>query len=129
VVSFDGRGALDMKSLAIAQFVSMLALKRSKSRLARDVIFLGTADEEAGGELGAGWFVKNHPELLGDAEYLLNEGGGNVITPDGRLVAVGLSPAEKSPAWLKLTAVAEPVTPQSHGQTRRSIVWCGRSAG
>lgn len=103
-----GRGALDMKSLAIAQFVSLLALKRTKATLARDIIFLGTADEEAGGELGAGWFVKNHPELIGGAEYLLNEGGGNIITQDGRPVAFGLSPAEKSPAWLKLTAVAEP---------------------
>ena len=124
-----GRGALDMKSLAIAQFVSMLALKRSKSRLARDVIFLGTADEEAGGEFGAGWFVKNHPELLGDAEYLLNEGGGNVITPDGRLVAVGLSPAEKSPAWLKLTAVAEPghaSVPRSDSAVNRLVRALGR---
>jgi acetylornithine deacetylase/succinyl-diaminopimelate desuccinylase-like protein len=32
--------------------------------LNRDVIFMATADEEAGGALGAGWIVKNHPEAF-----------------------------------------------------------------
>ncbi|MGH9799229.1 MAG: M20/M25/M40 family metallo-hydrolase, partial [Blastocatellia bacterium] len=55
-----GRGAQDMKSVGIAQFVAMLALKRAKFPLKRDIIFLATADEEAGGQQGAGWFAKNH---------------------------------------------------------------------
>src|SRR5262245_227106 len=99
-----GRGAMDMKSLGIAQFVSILTLKRAKVKLARDVIFLATADEEAGGLLGAGWFAKNHPELLGDAEFLLNEGGGNSADGEGRVLAIGVGPSEKTPAWLRLTA-------------------------
>ena len=56
-----GRGAMDMKSLGMAQFITLLTLKRSRAPLTRDVIFLATADEEAGGTLGAGWFAKNRP--------------------------------------------------------------------
>ncbi len=103
-----GRGAMDMKSLGIAQFMAMLLLNRARVPLRRDLIFLGTADEEAGGLMGAGWFVRNHPELLGKAEFLLNEGGSNYVEDDGRVRAVGISPAEKTPAWLRLTARGEP---------------------
>jgi len=103
-----GRGALDMKSLAIAQLMVMLRLKRERIPLARDLIFIGTADEEAGGRLGAEWLVSRHPELLGGAEYLFNEGGGNLVQADGRVLAIGLSAVEKTPAWLRLTATGPP---------------------
>ncbi len=99
-----GRGAIDMKSLGMAQFVTMLALKRSKALLKRDVIFLATADEEAGGRVGAGWFAENHAELLGNAEYLFNEGGSNQVDSNGRVISIGVGPSEKTPAWLRLTA-------------------------
>lgn len=103
-----GRGAMDMKSLGIAQFMTLLTIKRAKIQLKRDLIFLGTADEEAGGLLGAGWFVKNHPELLGQAEFLFNEGGNNLVDAEGRVLAIGVGPSEKTPAWLRLTATGEP---------------------
>ena len=99
-----GRGAMDMKSLGMAQFVTLLTLKRAKARLSRDVIFLATADEEAGGMNGAGWFAKHHPELLGKAEFLLNEGGGYLADGEGGVLAIGVGPSEKTPAWLRLTA-------------------------
>ncbi len=108
-----GRGAMDMKSLGMAQFVTMLTLKRAKVPIKRDVIFLATADEEAGGVTGAGWFAKNHPELIAGAEFLFNEGGNNVVEPDGRVLAVGVGPSEKAPAWLRLTTTGEP----GHGST------------
>ena len=49
-----GRGALDDKGPGIMELAAMLTLKRQKIALKSDVIFLGTADEEAGGALGAG---------------------------------------------------------------------------
>ncbi len=110
-----GRGAMDMKSLGMAQFVTLLTLKRAKVPRTRDVIFLATADEEAGGLQGAGWFAKNHPELIKDAEFLFNEGGNNIVDPGGRVVAIGVGPSEKTPAWLRLTATGEP----GHGSTPR----------
>jgi acetylornithine deacetylase/succinyl-diaminopimelate desuccinylase-like protein len=102
-----GRGAMDMKSLGMAQFVTLLTLKRAKVPLKRDVIFLATADEEAGGLNGAGWFAKNHPELTAGAEFLFNEGGSNVVDPNGRVLTIGVGPSEKAPAWLRLTATGE----------------------
>jgi acetylornithine deacetylase/succinyl-diaminopimelate desuccinylase-like protein len=103
-----GRGAMDMKSLGMAQFVTLLTLKRAKVPLKRDVIFLGTADEEAGGLSGAGWFAKNHPELLANAEFLFNEGGSNNVDAIGNVLSIGVGPSEKTPAWLRLTAMGEP---------------------
>lgn len=103
-----GRGSQDMKSVGVAQFMTLVALKRAKVSLKRDIIFLATADEEAGGLQGAGWFAKNHPELLGKAEFLFNEGGNNVVDAGGKVLAVGVGPSEKTPAWLRLTATGEP---------------------
>jgi len=56
-----GRGALDTKTLGVVELETFLALHRAKVPLDRDVIFMATADEEAGGNFGAGWMVKNHP--------------------------------------------------------------------
>jgi len=70
-----GRGALDMKHMVTMEAMTMLLLKRSGVRLKRDVIFMAAADEECGGNEGAGWVVKNRPELI-HSEYALNEGGG-----------------------------------------------------
>ncbi|MBI5653210.1 MAG: M20/M25/M40 family metallo-hydrolase [Chloroflexi bacterium] len=70
-----GRGALDTKELAVMELIAMLQLKREGKPLARDIIFMANADEETGGKLGAGWMVKEHPDLI-RAEYAINEGGG-----------------------------------------------------
>jgi acetylornithine deacetylase/succinyl-diaminopimelate desuccinylase-like protein len=70
-----GRGTLDTKELAAMELMVLLMLKREGKPLARDIIFMANADEEAGGRLGAGWMVKEHPDLI-RAEYAINEGGG-----------------------------------------------------
>ena len=70
-----GRGTLDTKELAAMELMVLLLLKREGKPLARDIIFMANADEEAGGRLGAGWMVKEHPDLI-RAEYAINEGGG-----------------------------------------------------
>lgn len=73
-----GRGAIDDKGMLAANLMTMLLLQRELAgggaRLARDVLFVATSDEEASGEAGIGWLIENHPELL-DAEFVLNEGG------------------------------------------------------
>ncbi len=103
-----GRGALDMKGEAITQLLSLLTLKRAGVPLKRDVIFLATADEEIGGGVGAGWFVEHHPELVRDAEFLLNEGGTIRTDTNGRIEYYGVGTTEKSPFWLNLTAHGTP---------------------
>ncbi|MCG6955026.1 MAG: M20/M25/M40 family metallo-hydrolase, partial [Gemmatimonadetes bacterium] len=79
-----GRGTLDTKSSGILNLAAFLALHRSGVPLKRDVMFVATADEEAGGSHGAGWLVKNHPEIFKDIGFLLNEGGGGEIV-DGKV--------------------------------------------
>ena len=101
-----GRGALDMKSTGIAQLEAFLALKRSGRRLSRDVILMATADEEAGGELGAGWVVQHHPEAFAGAGFLLNEGGAGREIEGQRIFQVEV--AQKRPFWLRLTATDTP---------------------
>ncbi|MEO7220420.1 MAG: M20/M25/M40 family metallo-hydrolase, partial [Gemmatimonadaceae bacterium] len=71
-----GRGTLDTKTLGIVQLQAFLALHRARVPLERDVIFIATADEEAGGAYGAGWLVKNRPDAFKGAGLVLNEGHG-----------------------------------------------------
>ncbi len=108
-----GRGALDDKGPAIMELMTFLALKRQNVRLKGDVVFLGTADEEAGGALGAGYLVEKHPELFQNVGLVLNEGGGIRVGEDGRARVYNVSVAEKTPLWLRLTATGTP----GHGST------------
>jgi len=103
-----GRGALDDKGPAIMELAAMLALKRQRIALKSDVIFLGTADEEAGGALGAGYLLENHPELFENVDLVFNEGGGIRVGEDGRARVYNVSVTEKTPLWLRLTATGTP---------------------
>lgn len=101
-----GRGALDMKSEGLLHLMTMIILAREKPKLSRDVIFLATADEEVKDE-GSIWMIANKGELFKDAEYLLTEGGDNLLE-NGSVKYVGVDVAEKAPYWLQLTATGQP---------------------
>jgi acetylornithine deacetylase/succinyl-diaminopimelate desuccinylase-like protein len=108
-----GRGARDMKGLGITQLATFLSLHRSGAELNRDVIFLATADEEAGGFFGVGWLIENRPEIFEGAGFLLNEGGGARV--DGGEIVFGVEVTQKVPVWLRLTAIDTP----GHGSSPR----------
>lgn len=72
-----GRGTLDMKGVALCQLDAFLALARTRRTPERDVIFLGTADEEAGGTMGVAWLLAHRPDIFDGVRYVLNEGGIN----------------------------------------------------
>jgi len=101
-----GRGAQDMKDEGLAQLVVMVMLKREKVELDRDVIFLGVADEEANGT-GTDWFIANQRDLLGNAEFLINEGGENLLE-NGKVKYVGVDVGEKTTFWLHVVAHGRP---------------------
>ena len=110
-----GRGAIDDKGMLAANLMTMLLLKRGlvngRGTLSRDVVFVATSDEEAGGEWGMGWLVKHHPEVL-DAEFALNEGGRTRIIEGGqRYLAV--QSAEK---------VSHVVTVTAHGSAGHAAI-------
>src|SRR4029077_13210571 len=64
-----GRGAIDMKSTGILQLAALLALKRAHVPLKRDLVFLATADEEAGSEFGAQFIADRRGDWLAGGEY------------------------------------------------------------
>src|SRR5262245_39894079 len=104
-----GRGAIDFKGgLAVfARAVMMLA--ENKVPLARDVIFLSEADEEAQ-PYNTSWLAERHwPKI--DCEFALNEGGWIIKGDDGRVKYVSISTADK---------VSVPVTVTARGTSTHS---------
>ncbi|HWK81328.1 MAG TPA: M20/M25/M40 family metallo-hydrolase [Thermomicrobiales bacterium] len=102
-----GRGALDMKSMVAGELTIFLELKRQGIPLDRDVIFAAFADEEVSGELGAGWVYQHRNDLIGDAEYALNEGGGYPVTVGG-VTFLGLGSGEKGQSIVRITFRGKP---------------------
>jgi acetylornithine deacetylase/succinyl-diaminopimelate desuccinylase-like protein len=101
-----GRGAQDMKSEGLAHLVVMVMLKREKVALDRDVIFVATADEEVD-DTGTDWMIAHERGLLGSAEFLITEGGENLLE-NGRVKFIGVDLAEKAPFWLHMVAHGRP---------------------
>lgn len=88
-----GRGAIDDKSMLVANLATFLALKRSSAHLNRDVIFLATPDEEAGGEAGIKILIARNWDKFA-AGYAINE-GGEVVAKDGKAQYVAVQASEK----------------------------------
>ena len=105
-VYLHGRGTLDSKALGIFQLQAMLALKAQDKALNRDLIFLATADEEAGGQYGVGWLLDKRPELFEHIGAVLNEGGRGDVR-DGKL-SFGIEVTQKLPLWLRINASGVP---------------------
>jgi acetylornithine deacetylase/succinyl-diaminopimelate desuccinylase-like protein len=95
-----GRGAVDMKGTAAMQ-LAVIRLLAAEARAAgrdpasdavpglrRDVLFAGTADEEAGGHAGIGWIVDQRPEWLRAAGALTEAGGVSVDLAGRRLYPI-----------------------------------------
>jgi acetylornithine deacetylase/succinyl-diaminopimelate desuccinylase-like protein len=97
-----GRGALDMKTTGILQLATLIRLKREGVKLHRDIVLIGTADEEVGAS-GMQALIAKRPEIFSGAELSLTE--GDVIDARGGGVrSWNVSVAEKAVLWLELTA-------------------------
>lgn len=101
-----GRGALDCKSLGIAELMVMLLLKRERIKLKGDVVTAATADEEAGGVFGAEWIVKEKFPFV-KTDYVINEGGGDGILTDKGYIFL-CQTAEKGIYWMRLKFKGRP---------------------
>src|SRR5256886_5608481 len=103
-----GRGAIDMKSTGIMHLAALLALKRAKAPLTRDLIFLATADEEAGSAYGARFVADQRRDWIAGAEYAISELGG-IETHAGFKAPLGhIVISEKTGLPLMLTAKGQP---------------------
>ena len=103
-----GRGAIDMKHMAALSACTMrlLAEHVGPGKLARDVIFAGVADEEAGCAKGSLFLVDQHPEKI-RAEYTLGEIGAFSQHLFGRTF-YPIQVAEKGVCWVRATFEGEP---------------------
>ena len=99
-----GRGAVDMKDVD----AMVLSVVRDRARTGRaprrPIRLVFTADEEAGGVLGAGWLVAHHPETVADCAEAIGEVGGFSLTVRDDLRLYLVQTAEKGIAWLNLIA-------------------------
>ena len=102
-----GRGALDVKSLGIANLMAFIELKRRALPLKRDVIYLATADEELGGRKGVGELLEKYPELFSNVGFVLNEGGYNETIVD-KVAFWGIEVQQKTPLFLRLHSEGMP---------------------
>lgn len=97
-----GRGTLDMKGGIVMMLCALLRAKSEGSRPAGDVVFAALSDEEAGGEYGAEFLTRNHPEHFKGIRYAIGEFGGFPMYWSGkRFYAIQVT--EKEVCWLKAT--------------------------
>jgi len=101
-----GRGAQDCKSLGVMELVALLLLKREGFLPRRNIVYMATADEEAGGKWGVDWLFQNHPEWM-KAGFVINEGGGLGMVMGEKHVYT-CQTAEKGICWIKLTFRGQP---------------------
>jgi acetylornithine deacetylase/succinyl-diaminopimelate desuccinylase-like protein len=115
-----GRGALDMKSLTAIEVMVLKLVKRNNIRLKSDLLLAATADEEKGGELGAGWLTRDHAEKI-RADYVINEGGGTAIPLEGKNLFT-IQTAEKGILWLRIQAKGTPGHGSKPGTADNAII-------
>ncbi len=106
-----GRGAYDMKCMTAIEIMVLKLLKRNNTKLKGDVVLAATADEERGGEEGAGYLLRNHKEKIW-CPYVINEGGG-LAFPSKKGYVFPIQTAEKGILWLRIKAKGTP----GHGST------------
>lgn len=109
-----GRGAIDMKGMAVMELLAFLEIKRSGIPRTRKIMYLGLADEESGSALGGRYISNNHKHLFEGYEYALNEGG--VATRDIAIpgsTIFNIQYAEKGNIWLR----AKITGTSGHGST------------
>lgn len=93
-----GRGSGDMKGGIAAQVMAMKLLKASGLPFKGRLQLWCTPDEETHGAYGAGYMVKNFPEMVKSDATIISEGRSQ--TP---LISPVMTAGEKGPHWLKLT--------------------------
>lgn len=104
-----GRGAFDMKQIAVAHMVALLTLIKEGFRPKGNLKLIFEADEERGGNKGAKLLVKNHYSDV-KVDFLITEGGGfKFPTGDDFVIQRG----EKGKCQTKLILSGTP----GHGST------------
>src|SRR6185436_1608437 len=70
-----GRGALDMKSIALCQLLALAKIQSSGRIPEHDIAFLASGEEEQGSDQGVKWLLAQRPDLFEGIAYAVTEGG------------------------------------------------------
>jgi len=97
-----GRGAIDFKGGMAVFARAVMQLAENRVPLARDVIFLVEADEEAA-QYNTTWLSRDHWAEI-ECEFAMNEGGWIIADPAGKVQYVSISTADKSSVAVVITA-------------------------
>jgi acetylornithine deacetylase/succinyl-diaminopimelate desuccinylase-like protein len=97
-----GRGALDMKGIALCELFAMAAVQRNGAP-EHDIVFLATAEEEEGSENGMKWLLAHRPDLFEDIEYAISEGGITEVISE-KMTYFGIEVGSKQRVHLMLRA-------------------------
>ena len=97
-----GRGAIDDKGMVAANLAAFIELKRSGTRLSRDVIFLADDDEEQGGDASIKAVIEKYWDKIA-CGFAINEGGG-VVSQNGKVQYVAIQTSEKVAYNVTVTA-------------------------
>jgi acetylornithine deacetylase/succinyl-diaminopimelate desuccinylase-like protein len=100
---YYGRGVADMKAMDAVWVDTMIRLKQAKTPPKKTLKMALTCGEETAEAFnGADWLVKNQAELI-SADFVLNEGGGGRLAPDGKKQALAIGVGEKTAQSYLLT--------------------------
>jgi len=98
-----GRGAADMKGIAICELEAFRSIARAGRIPEHDLIFLAVADEEAGGAFGTQWLLDHRPDVFEGVRYVINEGGITEMAKES-MTYFGIETASKQTINLDLVA-------------------------
>ena len=103
-----GRGAIDMKDFDAMVLAVVEQWHRDNTRPQRDIVLAFTADEEAGGTLGAHHLVDHHAGWFDGCTEAIGEVGGFSYTVSDDLRLYLIETAEKGLDWIRLHATGRP---------------------
>ncbi|WP_027347109.1 M20/M25/M40 family metallo-hydrolase [Hamadaea tsunoensis] len=103
-----GRGAVDMKDFDAMVLATVRQWHAEGYQPERDIVLCFTADEEAGGDYGAHYLVKEHADLFEGCTEAIGEVGGFSVTVGNDLRLYLIQTAEKGIDWLRLHASGRP---------------------
>ncbi len=92
---FYARGAADDKAMAAIWVDLLIRLHQEGFRPRRSIRMALTCGEETSDRVnGADYLLRNHRALV-QADFVLNEGAGGILAPDGRRLALNIQAGEK----------------------------------
>lgn len=103
-----GRGAIDMKDFDAMTLALVRDWRRRGVVPPRDLVLAFTADEEAGGDYGAHFLVRQYRDLFDGCTEAIGEVGGFSYSVSDDLRLYLIQTAEKGIDWLRLRAKGRP---------------------